>query len=278
MRRVYLDTQQYRYLVDPRPALGCPAELLRDAVNRGTIEIVGSLEILQELTLITLGNHRAYLEQLDVFTDLVGRRILQPTDERHLAEQRHGGLLDDDARYLPRDRRRQILRGARNHREAAGVAEEATSGKQAYAATEQRMRATVKEALAVNGERVTFATMSKWFEQVDLDEWNRDVVEEGMRKGLYRHDPGTGTGLEQFPTSWLLNSYRAARTVYTIGDGRRIKPSDLADAHHAACGAYYDILVTDDAGFIDTLELFGPRLPFTWMRSTELVEQLLTST
>lgn len=276
MQRVYLDTQQYRYLVEPRPGLGCSLELLLAAVSDGEVEVVGSLEIIQEFTPIAQGHHRAYLEQLELFTRLVGRRILHPTNERHLLEQRHGGLLGEGDRYLPRDRRRQILRGGRVRSEAVAVAEEAARGKETYAATERKMRAAFKEMAAEAGERVTLHTMKRWLaKDADLDEWNREIVEEGVRKGLYELAPDTAMGLETFPTSWLMNSYRAARTVFTVGEGRKIKPSDLADAHHVACGAYFDVLVTDDNDLLDALDLLGARLPFTWMRGAEFDEQLV---
>jgi hypothetical protein len=63
-------------------------------------------------------------------------------------------------------------------------------------------------------------------------------------------------------------SYQQARIVHTVGERRKIKPSDLDDAHHAAAGPYYDILVTDDRAFGQALDLIPDR-PFDRMTSTE---------
>ena len=46
-----------------------------------------------------------------------------------------------------------------------------------------------------------------------------------------------------------------ARIVLTVGLGRKIRDSDLHDAHHYAMASYADVLVTQDGGFAETVRL-----------------------
>jgi hypothetical protein len=263
------DNQEWNYLVEPPgdQRLGLPLEGLRAALNIGEIEVIGSIDLLQEIIAAAPNHETKYTSMVDVYIELVGHRLLQPLNRRHTAEVVAGGLLPETARYLDRDTRRELKRAAYKRRDVIEIAGMIRDDADKFRDDEVELRTKAADALAEAGRPVAPKIMREWYATVDLDDWLQSVVEGGVDRGEYTHDAATGVGRARFPSAWTFIACRLARLVYTLGEGRKIKWSDLADLHHASTGPYIDILVTDDQPLIDALELIPQPLPFTWMTS-----------
>ena len=101
-RRVYFDTQQWNYFVEPGTSTH-PTDAVkrvRRAQRDGLIEVVGSLDLLQELLEARRGKPDNAGRMLDLFFQLVGERILLPLNERNLDEAHAGGELPEPERYV----------------------------------------------------------------------------------------------------------------------------------------------------------------------------------
>src|SRR5207249_744374 len=79
--------------------------------------------------------------------------------------------------------------------------------------------------------------------------------------------------LETAPSVWNFYAYRMTRMYLNVFHNRRIRPSDVIDAHHFVAGSYSDVIVTDDADFKATcshIGYVGPKL----MRFSDFVEEV----
>lgn len=106
--------------------------------------------------------------------------------------------------------------------------------------------------------------MREWIAGVDIDDWVRDITDSGRYGGQIPDDVTVRP--EHVPSASTFVAVRLARLARTMGEGRRIQESDLADAYHVACGPYFDVLVTDDTELRNTLGLVSDRLSFSGCR------------
>ncbi len=265
--RVFLDNQQLNYLVDPEATIGIERAVLDGAILRGQVEIVGSLELMQEAVATGRTNRAKGLAMLNALRDLAGARILLPLRERHVAEAHFGGMLPARLVHLNRPDRRDLFAFARRQRNVLAVADQAYLEGREFSDQERRMRDRAEQDLHAAGQPASPELLRAWLAVVDLDEWASGPVSSGVEQKLYEVEAGTLATYDRFPSVWIFMAYRLARVVKTLGDGRRIDPSDLADAQHVSAGAYYDLLVTDDRQLTDTLELSPERFPFRWSDS-----------
>ena len=273
--RVYLDTQQWNYLVEPTvEAPGVDRALLQRGIHRQQIAVVGSLDLLQELMSASFASPDKYSAMADLFFGLVRGRLLHPLSRRHRAEANHGGLLPERRRYLRRPERENLYEASQSMVNVLDMADEIKAEKDTFKLSEDQLRAQAKEAIESAGERVSGPTLRAWFERLDVADWIDSTIEEGVRRGEYTLDANTPTTAQRWPSAWAFTSIRLARLTYTLGEGRKIKASDLADAHHVAAGPYFDVLVTDDKELLLTLELL-PSPSFQWMTSAQFVTYLM---
>jgi hypothetical protein len=104
-RRVYFDAQQFNYFAGPDTSPHPEHALHRvsRAVKAGKIEVVGSLDLLQEVIEAFPQAGKKARRMVDLFFKLVGDRLLLPLSERHRQETSTGGVLSEEDRYLSRD-------------------------------------------------------------------------------------------------------------------------------------------------------------------------------
>jgi hypothetical protein len=272
---VYLDTQQWNYLIDATDETpDVDRAMLQRAIHRQQIAVVGSLDLLQELMSASFSSPEKYSAMADLFFGVVRGRLLHPLSRRHSAEATHGGLLPERRRYLRLPERESLYAASQGLADVLDMADEIKAEKDAFKASEDQLRAQAKSAIESAGERVTGPTVRAWFEGLDVAEWISTTIEEGVHRGEYTLDATTPVTALHFPSAWAFTTIRLARLTYTLGEGRKIKASDLADAHHVAAGPYFDVLVTDDKELLLTLELV-PNPPFRWMTSAQFVIHLL---
>jgi len=273
-RRVYFDTQQWNYFVEP----GTPAhpsgavKRVRRAQRDGLIEIVGSLDLLQELLEARRTKPDKAGRMLDLFFQLVGELILLPLNERNLAEALAGGELPPPERYVSPDIRKKARGFVQSGADASELIETLHEEKVAFKASEQELQQQMAERLAkeIPGKHVPL--MRKWIATVDIDDWVQDIADDPR---LRERVPDDKVVLpEHLLSASTFVIARLGRLAMTIGEGRKIDPADLADAQHVACGPYYDTLITDDKALRATLDLVRDRLPFDYMPSHEFFETL----
>ena len=148
--RVLLDNQQWNYLAAPGEypdGAGLDADDLGDAVRCGEIEVVGSIDILQEIIESARTRAVKYGRMIGLFFEFVGRRVLIPLNDRHPREAGDGGLLSDGRGYLSRDDRRQLERLANNRRDVVHVADDLYAEKTSFAHQETVLRQKMRQKL-----------------------------------------------------------------------------------------------------------------------------------
>lgn len=261
--RVLFDTQQWNYFLssDATPQPEGALEGVLQNLAEGSIEIVGSLDVLQELVEAAPRARRKSEDMVELYLELVGPRLLLPLNERHVSEVRSGGLLCEQARYATRATRREVAKLARSRREVLDLAEVLGDEKSTFRASEIETQHNIRARLDEAGGQPSAALMRQWLRELDIDEWVAELVEEGNRLG--HHDVAVSdAGPDRYPSAWTFYAIRLARLVATLGEGRRIARSDLADAHIVSSGPYVDVVVTDDKALRDSLEILDRPLPF----------------
>lgn len=257
-RRVLLDTQQWNYLVEPGqgPQPSYALDRVNNAQESGLVEIVGSLDVLQELIEAAPRASGKSKDMIDLFTELTGSRLLLPLDKRHDAEARSGGVLRQRAQYLSRGDRREVARLARKRSQVLDIADTLHEEKGEFERGEMQARDTVLLKLEEHGGPPTPALMRKWIAEVDIDEWVAEIASAGTDRGRYSTVDASG-GRDRFPSAWSFVAIRLAKLVHVLGERRKIRDSDLADAHHVACAPYIDLLVTDDRALGQAIDLLA---------------------
>lgn len=270
MTTAFLDAQIWNYLVDPdaNSAANVDADQLISAAERH--EIIGTFDVLQELMGTAGANAAKYERIVEMFFDLVGPRLLLPLAQRHILEAINGGLLATDRRFANREVRRDAKSAATKQQAVFEIADEVYAEGANFKRKEEAIRADLKRGLAEAGESAKPQRLREWYRTLDIDDLVKNVAEEGNNRGHYAIEVGEDCGPTRFPSLWMFTASRLARIPATLGEGRKIQPSDLADAHHVASGPYVDLFVTNDRELRRTIELMSCRaLPFTCVDPTE---------
>jgi hypothetical protein len=273
-RRVYFDTQQWNYFVGPDTGPHPEGALRRvlKARKAGDIEVVGSLDLLQELMEAVPRAEKKSRRMMDLFFKLVGDRLLLPLDERQRAEALAPGLLSVEERYLTQGVRRDLRRLAQSGGDVFEVADDLHREKVGFRESEAAVQAQMTERLAEGGIAKQARLMRDWITKVDIDEWVHEIATAGRAKGLTPDDASVRP--DQLPSVRAFVAGRLARLARTMGEGRKIQDSDLADAHHIACSPYIDVLVTDDNELRATIELVRDRVTLDALSSAEFFATL----
>lgn len=259
MPTLFLDTQVWNYLVEPdwSSSAGVSSARLLKAIDGW--DVVSSVELVQEL-MGTLRSDRAkYRRMIDLMQGRVGPRVLHPLNNRHIAEAQSGGLMATAQRYVNRDLRRDLWREARTATSVREIADLAYAESTEYKAREEEIRAKVLADLTDAGEDTRPRRLRAWYAQMDIDEWVRAIAQRGVERGLFTTEVNEDCGPTRYPSAWMFTAFRLARLPDTLGEGRSIKGSDLADAHHISCDPYVDLVVSNDRPLARTVDLMLDR-------------------
>lgn len=259
MQLVYLDNNVWNLLIDDAHAPLNQA-LLIDGYRRGHIQVVGSLAVLEEILGIAVRLPAKYKAVDRAYRRLTGPRTLLPLNERHAAEVSAGGRLSETERYCRSARLRAVRAHLGRHDHLIDTADAVYSAKEADYERQVRSRDDVKLALS-NRSLKPSRDLNAWFEESDVVEWVRDLLVEGVARGLITWNDRDSITAERFPSAWLHVMYSMVRIKRAIADNRRIQPSDRHDVEHVAAGAYFDTLVTLDKEMVASLSEL-PSLPF----------------
>lgn len=264
----FLDNNILNALVDGDCAF--TIDDLVEAHRGGRLEIVGSIELLEEV-MGTFGSRpRKFRKLWKLWRKVIGRRIIAPIDQRHRLELLTGGKLAVDQRYLPRSAVRQL--GSLVARSAAvtEINSLVRVRKQKTLRGDQSLKVEILSEIEKQGKRI------KDFDRRVSIEFIAESVEHVVAVGPEHGLPSIDTeeiSYERLPSIWLLCGVTAARATRMAGENRKVKASDNHDRLHASAGAYFDVLVTNDVEFRQTLALI-PELPFEVCSSAEFESRL----
>jgi hypothetical protein len=262
-QRIFLDTQQWNYLVEGRDGVAVDVATVRESLKRmveqGKLVVVGSLPLLQELMGAAPQNPGKYEQMRKLVFDVVGNHWLLPLDERYVREITYRGLLPETGRYVSRDRRRKIERLSRKRSQVSEIADATHSEVEKFKREQEHIRDEVLTELR-DGQPQNVnmrVEMEKWWPQRDLKGWVKGVVTGGIERGRLPDDTTYVVSEAEIPSAWRLVDFKQARIRLNLGENRSIGRGDYADADIYGCSAYFDVLYTDDRSLRDTCDLLG---------------------
>jgi hypothetical protein len=238
-------------------------DLLVRAYRQGLIEVVSNLELLEEMFPTVNRRPGRYEQMRRIHNKLVGYRVIRPIDQRHIREVETGGQLSVADRYLDRAVVKAVRQLLSRPAERDFLIDEVSARKQRRLQRDVEARELTRDTFLTSGfdphrdiaPRVEAATVRGWV---------ADLLGDNPG-GQLRVVPTSEIEMLRVPSIWLLVAYTQARVRRTVGDGRKIKSSDTHDGLHCSTDAYFDLLVTSDTEFIETLSLID-ELPFDVMR------------
>lgn len=254
----FLDTNQWNYLCDP-PAVrsesaGLLQQRLLSAVREDHIAVVSSVPVLEELMGTQRSNPAKYSEMSDLIFRVIGRRWLLPLDQRYVLEARHGGLLPEHLRYLPRSIRRRMRDAAARRETAQLIGNEVHAQVGNFKNDQEEIRKKLRIEVGTEGATRFRETINRWWNpEVVVPEWVGDLIGSAVAQG--RVPSKARADREGAPSTWCFVSYKLARIKLNLAENRSIKESDYLDADHYSGGPYYDVLVTDDKALRETCGL-----------------------
>lgn len=229
---------------------------LGHAVSSGSLRVLGSLDVLEEIARIANNAPEYYKRVVSFFWDVTGPFILFPTAKRILLELQFGGALEANDRFLPwtfcQDLKRQLADPAFAAELGHAVYEKVTKARD----SEARRRQSVLDAIRVGLDGVKPSQLSSgyWAESaVRVDDWMGDYIRNNRELLGLDDDPGSWPGPRSLPTAWRMHAYMLTRMVLTVGLGRKIGTGDSYDAHHYASASYADVFVSDDGPLHETI-------------------------
>lgn len=261
-RKVFLDNNVWNMLVEH-------AELNVDelvkAYHAERIEIVGTMELHEEIIGTARRKPAKYNALRPVWRKLVGKRNLLQLKERHKSELTHGGTLSGALRYQSSTQHlgtRHLL----NERAAIDQINDIVYGrKQQYKEKALGHKEQVRRELEASGQKP--GVLPPTVTEDRIRQMAVETVQAGPEHGLPELDPAD-VAYERIPSLWLLCGVVAAKELRQSRYNMSVESSDHHDRLHAAAGAYFDFLVTDDKEYRATLGLV-PGLPFEIMTPSE---------
>jgi hypothetical protein len=181
-------------------------------------------------------------------------------------------VLPKETCYVSRELQKDVRRFAQSGRDTSELIEELYKEKVSFQESEQRVQQKMTDRLAKEGATKHAPLMRKWINSVDISEWVREIAEDPrLRKRVPNYQ---AVCPEHLPSASAFVAARLGLLALTMGEGRRIEASDLADAQHVACGPYIDVLITDDKKLRATLDLIQDRISFRYPSQAEFFATL----
>ena len=258
---VYLDANAASYLI--QPLRGCPAaaetqRALKHHVAAGSLTVVTSLSVFDELAGMARAKAVNYQRTQELLWQLAGSHVLRDNYDRIQFEVHQGPLIGVD-RFLPRDERRALRSEARRPSSAREVARKVPQLTGPFAKEFEKLRTQV---LADIGDNPAAKTRI-WWEKAPkhFDDW---TVEYFRNNRLLLGLPVSEDDWPEprhVPSAWHKTTFYLAWIKQTVGESRRIEPSDRYDIDHYVHASYVDLMVTNDRRFRDTYAIM-PNQPF----------------
>ena len=259
---VYLDTNAVSYLFQPPP--GCPAaaetqHAFKRHVEEGSLTVVTSLSVFDELTGMAGSQPETYQRTQELLWNLAGSHVLHDNYDRIQLEIHQQGPVSGADRFLPRVERRRLRSKVRR----LSIAEEVTQRRrqltEAHAKEFEKLRTEVVADIGDDPAKKTRA----WWEKAPklFDDWTLTYFRTNRRRLGLPISEDDWPEPRRVPSAWHKVAFYFAWIKQTVGEGRRIKPSDRYDIDHYVNASYVDLIVTSDGPFSETCGII-PDPPF----------------
>jgi hypothetical protein len=267
--KVFLDNNIWNMLAEESGPVTLPEVVAACAVGR--IEIVGSVELFGELMATARRKPAKYVDMRRLWHVLVGRRALHAMRERHCIEARCGGRATEIDRYFPYE---LAGRDSLSETDLSEVNDQIYEQKRRSRELHTRLKNEMRDAISDAG--YDFGSFDPEFSADLLRGRAYGFVEAVRLKFDLPPIVEAGVSVERVPSTWLFSASLLALMKRWAKDDIRLQDSDGHDLWHASCGAYYDILVTDDGAFRMTLAEIERLLPFEVLDPADFAKWLDT--
>ncbi len=219
------------------------------------------MPVLQEILAIYRNEPSKFEAINKLLFEAVQNHWLVDLKERYIRELSSGGLLKPTERYLDRRTRRCITSLASNKKDVAKINDIAYQEGIDFKAQQEDARTKVYADLgSTDGKTLNDSAKAyqRWFENNrDLQGWVHEILNASVPHGL--HEASIPKGFTptkgNSPTIWQYVDFYQAKVRLELGERRKILPSDKVDADTYACSPYYNVLVTQDKRFRETIKL-----------------------
>jgi hypothetical protein len=228
-------------------------------VNDGAVRVVTGYALVGELTVLADRRPDLYRQQMTTLAALTRGWILLLPEDRVAMEAARGGLIADNAAFVPREEGQRLYADAVAQLELAKAeGRGVVSTKLAYEKVETQARDDYRVEAAGTGVDREWARRFKREPQTVIDDWTVTIGFEraGITGGvLTRPKP------HEVPTLRAHVAYHLGRLYFfgleAEGPGGKADGNDHFDHFHFTDGVYADVLVTDDTRMHRIAELVG---------------------
>ena len=258
---LYLDANAASYLVRPLSGMP-PASDIQAAIKRqvddGALTVVTSLSVFDELAGTALGDTVNYRRMQALLWELADSHVLRDNYDRIQLEVRQGPLSGAD-RFLPRAERRRLRSETRSPLSAREVARKVRQLTEPFEKEFEKLRTQV---LADIGDDPAKKIRAFWENAPEhFDDWTLEYFRNNRQLLGLPVSEDDWPEPRKVPSAWHKTAFYLAWLKQTVGEGRRIQPSDRYDIDHYVHASYVDLLVTNDNRFRATCAII-PNQPF----------------
>ncbi len=268
----YLDTNAVTYLYSHREFSEDQLATVRHrlAARESSVVLLASPSVIQELVPIRRHDWRLFQRLSSDLRHLVGRGLLEHTNHLVEAELHRCRAVRETERLLTREDRRGLWSLFRSARVADAVARQTREETEEFKRDEERHRETVRSQF--NRPHIS-RSLREWWSDVEpvVEDWAREFIRGRGRPYLPAGVDPESVDPKSIQALWHFYAYKMARIYLNVGEGRRIQPSDLLDAHHFVGASYAGVLVTDDRAFRETIDVI-PGIAFRVLTFPEFVQ------
>ena len=258
---VYLDTNAVSCLFHPPE--GCPAaaqtrSALKRHLDTGSLTVVTSLSVFDELAGMAPAWIVKYQRTQELLWELAGSHVLRDNYDRIRLEVHQGPLSGSD-RFLPRDVRRSLRLETRKPSSARAVARKRRQLTEPFAKEFEKLRTQVLADIGDDSAKKTRAWREKAPQHVD--DWTVEYFRNNRQRLGLPVSEDDWPEPRQVPSAWHKTAFYLAWLKQTVGESRKIKPSDRYNIDHYVNASYVDLMVTQDGPFQATCGMIPDR-PF----------------
>lgn len=263
--RILFDNNSLAYLMQ-QPRRAWFLAQLKELVDCGKVEVIGSFTLLEELTGLAKSHSAVYLTTLFQYQQLTKHKIVRPWNELLKMEVELHRPMSLRNSILDMDRAKKLFNRLSNPCEATSAFDLIYAQRKSY---KRMMDASFSRTISdlANAHRREIMNYGRdWFENFDniAQDWFVDLFNV---RGTVRYI--------QLPHVAAFLSYTLTRIYERFSSCLPDRDTDLHDRAHFTDAVVADTLVTNDQAFIRTC-LRVPHKPFRVTKLDDLILQLDT--
>lgn len=252
---VYLDTNAISYL-DSHPSwdpvvLAAARMRLCELVQSGSVSVFVSYVLLEELLGILPTDRSKYARVMSYLWEIAKTNLLLATNDMGRAEVAKAGRLEGNERLEVWAKTVEVYQECCRERSIRSMPQRTKQEFARFEREENALRDENKEELGT--ERVG-SILHRWWENPEsrIDDWVAGFLEKNTARLSLPEDRSKWPPPRAFEAIWRFHAYKMARIYLNVGEGRRIRGSDMFDTHHYVAASYTNVMVSDDRDLRDT--------------------------